>query len=102
MMELRPGLRLRSAVSAAEVVLVRVPDGEVDLRCGGVPVRRMEDEAGGLEPTAHADVVLQVGKRYTNQSGSLEALCTKSGPGGLALDGELLAVRAAKALPASD
>lgn len=101
-MELRPGLRLRSAVSTAEVVLVRVPDGEVDLRSGGISVRKMEDAAGSLEPTEHADVILQVGKRYTNESGSLEALCTRSGTGGLALDGELLAVRAAKALPASD
>lgn len=101
-MKLNPGLRLKSAVSEAEVVLVRAPEGDVDLRSGGVPVRSVEDAGELIAPVEHADVALQVGKRYSNTQGDLEVLCTRPGHGGLTLQGELLAVRAAKPLPASD
>ena len=37
-MELKPGTRLKSAVDTTEVVVVRPGSGDVDVRCGGVPM----------------------------------------------------------------
>jgi hypothetical protein len=43
-----------------------------------------------------------MGKRYTNEAGDLEVLCTKAGDGSLGAGGEALAQKDAKALPSSD
>jgi hypothetical protein len=43
-----------------------------------------------------------MGKRYTNEAGDIEILCTKPGEGGLAVDGTPLEVKGAKPLPSSD
>ncbi len=43
-----------------------------------------------------------VGKRYVNAADAVELLCTKGGKGELAVDGEPLSVKQAKALPSSD
>jgi hypothetical protein len=43
-----------------------------------------------------------VGKRYTDADERFEFLCTKGGKGSLAIDGVLLVVKQAKALPSSD
>ena len=43
-----------------------------------------------------------LGKRYGDPDETVEVLCTKAGPGSLALDGVPLAVRVTKPLPASD
>ena len=44
----------------------------------------------------------QLGKRYTNEAGDLELLCTKPGKGSLGCDEALLTIKGAKPLPASD
>jgi hypothetical protein len=61
------------------------------------------------EPTASAaaaDPSLRggsvIGKRYVDAAGTAEILCTKPGTGTLTLDGEVLQVKDAKPLPASD
>ena len=37
-MKLRPGQKLHSALCDAQVVVVRAPDADVDLGCGGAPL----------------------------------------------------------------
>jgi hypothetical protein len=44
----------------------------------------------------------QMGKRYQHPASGIELLCTKGGDGALAVDGELLGTREAKAVPSSD
>jgi hypothetical protein len=102
-LELRPGSRLRSAVDATEVVVVKPPAGPVDLRCGGHPMVPLGSEAGaGAAPSPdHADGTL-LGKRYVDADQTLEVLCTKPGDGSLSIGDEPLQTKEAKPLPASD
>ena len=44
----------------------------------------------------------KLGKRYVDDSGDLELLCTKAGDGSLATGGVLLKLKEAKKLPSSD
>jgi hypothetical protein len=103
MAELKAGTRLRSTVCATEIMVVAVPGGGADLSCGGaamIPVGQ-EPPAGG-SPAADASDGTLLGKRYVNEAGDLEVLCTKPGEGSLAADGAALAVKEAKPLPSSD
>ncbi len=101
--ELKPGARLRSATCDAEVVVVKAPAGEVDLRCGGHPLLSLdEDRPAGLVAETDADGGLLIGKRYTDATGELEILCTKAGTSSLTLGDEVLALKDAKPLPSSD
>jgi hypothetical protein len=43
-----------------------------------------------------------IGKRYLDAAERFELLCTKGGAGSIAINGELLRVKEAKALPSSD
>ena len=98
-MQLKVGARLRSAVSAVEVIVVRCPDGDVGLECGGEPMAVPGDEApasGRPEPAG----LSTLGKRYG--SDSLEVLVTKGGSGVLSVDGEELRLREPKQMPSSD
>jgi hypothetical protein len=102
--ELKPGTRLRSAVDATEVVVVRAPTAPVDLRCGGQPMVAATDAApagGGSIDAAH-NRGSQLGKRYADPDTRLEVLCTKPGDGSLALGDEPLHPKDAKPLPSSD
>jgi len=60
-----------------------------------------EKPAGAAAHEAFAQGTL-VGKRYTDADERFEFLCTKGGKGSLAIDGVLLVVKQAKALPSSD
>lgn len=109
MIQLRPGLRLRSTAGEAEVVVVR-GTGEVDLRCGGVPMTSV-DSAGGAPTRSRAAATTPeqgdgdgtlLGKRYAHEPSGTEVLCTKPGTGALSVGSDPLVVRAAKPLPASD
>ena len=102
--ELKPGTRLRSAACDAEMVVVRAPGGPVDLRCGGHPVVLLDDDGGprGLGVEAGFDWGLAIGKRYTDEAGDLEVLCTKAGPSSLSIGDEALQLKGAKPLPSSD
>ena len=42
------------------------------------------------------------GKRYTDAAETMEFLCTKGGAGSISVDGVVLGIKAAKALPSSD
>jgi hypothetical protein len=101
-MMLKPGLRLKSQVSEAEIVVVK-GTGDHELACGGVPVVALDEpvaEGAAIRPDHTGSTLL--GKRYTDAADSVEVLCTKPGDGALSLDGEALEIKSAKALPASD
>lgn len=100
-MKLRPGARLRSAVCTTELVAVRVPDEDVDLRCGGAPMLPIEEEpVEPAEPRAGFADGTQLGKRYGEAE--LELLCTKAGEGSLSVGTTPLPLASAKPLPSSD
>jgi len=101
--ELKNGERLRSAVCSTEVIVIRAPGGQVDLRCGGTELVALgQERPTGGAPAPGFATGTQVGKRYTNAEASLEILCTKAGMGALSWGDELLEVKAAKPLPSSD
>ena len=103
MSQYKPGMRLRSAVCATEVVVIAAPVENIVLSCGGAPLLGEGETAtpGVSMDTASAQGTL-LGKRYTNESGELELLCVKPGAGLLAADGVALVVKGAKPLPSSD
>ena len=101
-MPIKPGTRLRSAVCATEVMVVAAPPEDVDLTCGGAPMLPIDAEPPGGSPAPDAADGSQLGKRYVNEAGSLELLCTKPGEGSLGVGGEVLSVKGAKPLPSSD
>lgn len=100
---LKPGTRLRSTVCAAEVVVVKAPAEPVQIRCGGADmvVGGEEVPAGGA-PVPPFDGGTQIGKRYVDDAGTVELLCSKAGDGSLSLGEEALRVKSAKPLPSSD
>lgn len=100
MSQLRPGLKLSSAVCSAEVMVIKAGSGAV-LTCGGQPMLAPGESAGGEADAAQMDGC-QIGKRYVNEDQSVEILCVKAGEGTLAVDGTPLAVKEAKKLPSSD
>jgi hypothetical protein len=105
--QLKPGTRLWSQTSPAAVIVVKAPaDGPAELWCGGEP---MVTVAPATPPAATppsetaADAGrVELGKRYTDEDGRLELVCTAPGAGPLTLDGAVLGIKAARALPASD
>ena len=101
MTALKPGLRLKSGVCSAEVMIVKGA-GEANLTCGGVPMSGLDESADGGQAVATEMNGCQVGKRYVNEDQSLEVLCIKPGAGSLAAGGAPLAVKQAKKLPSSD
>jgi hypothetical protein len=96
------GTRLRSAVDSTEIIVVKAPADDVDLRCGGASMLEAGAEAGGgaVDP-AHAGGTA-LGKRYVDAGETIEVLCTKAGEGSLSIGDEPLAIKEAKPLPASD
>jgi hypothetical protein len=100
---LKAGTRLKSAVCSSELMVVVAPKHEVTLTCGGVPVIELAgDPPAGVALDPSHKQGTQMGKRYTNEAGDLEILCTKPGEGGLAVDGTPLEIKGAKPLPSSD
>jgi hypothetical protein len=100
-MELQVGSRLRSAVCAAEVVVVKAPSGAVDLCCGGAPMVLGGEVADQGLPQEGLDTGTLLGKRYTDGV-DLELLCSKAGEGTLSVGSEPLEIKGAKPLPSSD
>jgi len=101
--QLQPGLRLESATCDTQVVVVRAPagDGDVDVRCGGHPMRELGTGGDRVPPTLEGDATL-LGKRYEEAEAGLELLCTQGGDGVLSLGEVPLLVKGAKPLPSSD
>jgi hypothetical protein len=98
------GARLRSQVCPAEVIVVRAPATAGALSCGGVS---MAEHGAAVDPQAQLDpdraAGALLGKRYIHpEVEGLEVLVTKGGQGSLAFADQLLSVKAAAPLPASD
>jgi hypothetical protein len=97
------GAKYRSQVSDTEFIVIRAPAGDIELTCGGVPVVTPGETArAGPSPSAELDEATPIGKRYVDDSGSLEVLVTKSGFGALAVAGIRMTQKVAKPLPSSD
>jgi hypothetical protein len=100
----RIGQVLASTVDSTTVIVVRAPDGEIELTCAGVEM--WDPRCGGARPAGEADPAqlagAQIGKRYADEQIGLELLCTKPGRGTIAVNGVPLAQCGPKLLPASD
>lgn len=99
-MELRPGLKLKSAVCSTEIIVVS-GSGDLDVTCGGVTMIDPGGEAGDATAVDGLTEGTLMGKRYTDGEG-LEVLCTKAGDGSLGVGQTALSLKEATALPASD
>jgi len=100
--KLTPGMRLFSATSSAQVVVVRAPSAQVDVACAGAPMTTEGATDLGDAPTATVTVTLLLGKRYADEVLGIELLCTRAGAGPLSCDGVDIPLKEAKPLPASD
>ena len=102
-MELKPGSRLESATCDAQVVVVKAPKegGDVDLRCGGEPMRPLGTGGDRLPISFEGEATL-LGKRYADDDLGLELLCSAAGAGALSIGDAALLVKGAKPLPSSD
>ena len=104
---LKPGTRLFSVVCTTEMIVVKASGDPVDLTIGGAePVTADSERATGGAVTGTVaeghDGGSAIGKRYVDAGGSVELLVTKPGDGVPAIGGELLTIKDAKPLPASD
>lgn len=100
---LKAGTRAKCAVCDTEVMVVRTVPSEVQLTCGGVELIPMDGpKSTDAHAAAPAGQAATVGKRYVDGADGVELLCTRGGKGGLAVGGEPLSVKQAKALPSSD
>lgn len=100
---LKPGVRLKSAVCATEIMVIRAPGAEGLLCCGGAEMLALNDSAPAevrIDPALAQGSL--IGKRYVDAEERVELLCTKGGEGALTLNGTALEVKQAKALPSSD
>jgi hypothetical protein len=100
--ELKAGTRLRSAVSDAEVVVIKAPAGDVDLRCGGTAMLEGTGATSPSDGTSAPEGSVSLGKRYVDDENTLEVLGTKAGAGELAVGDRPLLLKSAKPLPSSD
>jgi hypothetical protein len=95
---------LASTVDTTTVIVVRCPEDELEITCGGAAMA--EGKGPGTATTGTAAPELMggslLGKRYADEEHGLELLCTKGGEGTLAVNGVPLPLKSAKPLPASD
>ncbi|MFT3866527.1 MAG: hypothetical protein QM729_19880 [Solirubrobacterales bacterium] len=97
------GDRLGCPGCGVEVIVIRPPKSAIELTCGGealVPGDEVPATVAGGQGEGEDGTLL--GKRYAHADSGLELLCTKPGPGVLAVAGEALEIKAAKSLPSSD
>ena len=102
-MNIKTGMRLKSAVCLTEAVVIKAPSAGENILCGSEPMVQMTDAkpdvAQLLEPQAgHA----LIGKRYVDEDSGLELLCSKQGFGALGFEGRELILKQPKPLPSSD
>jgi hypothetical protein len=101
MTQLKPGLKLKSAVCDAEIMIIKAGTAGA-LTCGGLSMVGAGESGSGAAPDEAHMSGCQVGKRYVNADESLEVLCVKAGKGSLAVEGEPLVVKGSKKLPSTD
>jgi hypothetical protein len=98
------GQKLASTVDTTTVIVVRCPESELDITCGGAAMAEGSGPGPAASGTPAPDLRggALLGKRYADEELGLELLCTKGGEGTLAVNGVPLPVKSAKPLPASD
>jgi hypothetical protein len=101
-MLVKPGDHLRSRVCTTEVIVVKAPSIDVEIACGGEPMTKNEQVQAAAAGDTPAGPGTLLGKRYAEPGVGLELLCVKGGSGQLSVDGQPLAPREARPLPASD
>lgn len=99
---LKPGTRIFSAIDSTELIAVKAPADPVELTIGGHPAVLDAEQRTAATPIDGHDGGVAIGKRYVNAANTVELLVTKPGAGVPAIAGELLVVKEAKPLPASD
>ena len=99
---LRVGTRVKCAVCETQVLVLRTIASEVELTCGGIEMVGTDDPRTSQVHATAAGGAALVGKRYGNSADTIELLCTKSGTGAIAVSGEVLVLKQAKTLPATD
>jgi hypothetical protein len=101
-MKVKIGQSLASATDTTTVVVVRAPETDVELTCGGLSMTTSPSAVSPTPAPAGDGPGTQLGKRYEDQGQSLELLCTKAGTSTLAVGGVPMRLKEAKPLPASD
>ena len=103
MAEMKPGTRLKSVVCSGEAMVVKAPEGDLVLTCGGVPMST-EPEVTVDASQANEEHMYDclIGKRYVNEEETIELLCVKAGEGSFGVDGNMLMGKETKKLPSSD
>ena len=101
-MQLKPGTRLKSSVCATEMIIVRAPAVDVDLRCGGHAVGPLSEDGPAVEIDPLHSSGSAIGKRYADEELGLEVLITKAGDGSLSIGDAPMLLKDAKPLPSSD
>src|SRR3954464_7317830 len=100
---LKPGTRLFSVVCTTEMIVVKASGADVQLTIGGAqPVTSASERTEVGEVADGHGGGSAIGKRYVDAEQSVEVLVTKPGDGVPAIAGELLTIKDAKPLPASD
>jgi hypothetical protein len=101
---LKPGTRVFGAACTTEMIVVKAPQQPAEIRIGGHPALQQAADRVAEPPAIleghHGPTLL--GKRYVDESGAFELLCTKAGEGAAALGDEIFQVKDAKPLPSSD
>jgi hypothetical protein len=97
---MKPGTKLYSATCNTEVMVIRCSENTA-IECGGAPMSTSAVNTK-TEPSGEHQNGTMVGKRYIDQAGTVELLCTKPGTGSLAMDGVAMGIKDAKPLPSSD
>ncbi|MFD9503014.1 hypothetical protein [Streptomyces sp. NPDC060035] len=103
-MKPRVGQKLVSTVDTTTVIVVRWPDRDLEVTCGGALMVDAREPGAGVAgvPDPAQMGGSHLGKRYADDGHGVELLCAKPGPGTLAVNGTPLPLKAAKPLPASD
>jgi hypothetical protein len=101
-MVLKPGLRISSTTSTVQVIVVKAPGDEVDLRCGGLPMTDVTAAAPDATVQPGFEGETPLGKRYGTDDDRLLLLVTRGGDGVLTIGDTPLPRKDARALPASD
>jgi hypothetical protein len=99
------GSRLQSRVCTTQIIVVKAPEADVDLRCGGKPMTDLTEVVDvSAGPVAGFDGGTAIGKRYVVSGApvALELVVTRAGAGSLALGEIPLVEKEASPLPSSD
>ena len=101
-MRITVGQKLFSVVDTTAAVVVRSPDEDVTVTCGGQEMLPQEPPRTSAPPPSAEGAGLLLGKRYVAEVVAVELLCIRAGQAPVAVGDVPVEQKAAKALPASD